>query len=463
MLLAARLQAMVLRSSSRMVTIVRAAGTSEELRWDVQMGGDFDSKALFQPADRVKVGDEIHCDVFDIPRIVERVKPILLGNGEVAHWDAKISPRPGAGDESRAKRSHAVPDLDAQPPHDKMSGASVGPLVKVPAATVGQGAPDPAVLSPGREFPRFIYHSAQPSRMVSSAREEAELGPEWSRYYIHQEYPKIKYHWSGKTVTVKTLDEEVGLGGGWADSPSAFEPYLGQRPVRTEDQDPTKWLPDWSVPGLTAEQRRKINAVLLRADATFDRSPNADTGAMIAMRQAFDAIAQVLFDSGILTEQVLQMDLPRLIWESAICACWWRFASESRNPTFPERMGRYWIWRSNSAEAQSLFLAETREWRAALLDAGIETPKVVHPAIVAVGQESTPLSGERGEGPSDPPSKRGRKAKFSRDQLEAANKLKLEGKRNNEVAKILYATITPTPAQRRSVPTTLKHHFGSKK
>lgn len=58
---------------------------------------------------------------------------------------------------------------------------------------------------------------------------------------------------------------------------------------------------------------------------------------------------------------------------------------------------------------------------------------------------------------------RGRKTIFTPEQLNEARQMKIAGKINNEIAKILYATNTPTPGQRRSVSTTLKHHFGPKK
>jgi len=54
---------------------------------------------------------------------------------------------------------------------------------------------------------------------------------------------------------------------------------------------------------------------------------------------------------------------------------------------------------------------------------------------------------------------RGRKRKFSEQQLEIARQMKAAQKSNNEIAKVLYGT-NPTEAQRRSVPTTLKYHFG---
>jgi len=75
-----------------------------------------------------------------------------------------------------------------------------------------------------------VYHATKESKMISSAREEAKLGPEWSRTYIHKDYPKAKYHRNGKTVTVKDADEEAALEGGWADTPAASDPSKGARP-----------------------------------------------------------------------------------------------------------------------------------------------------------------------------------------------------------------------------------------
>src|SRR5260221_12988500 len=56
------------------------------------MGGDFARIALFQPNDRVVTGDEIHSDLFDEPRVVARVDPVLA-SGQVAYWKATIMPR----------------------------------------------------------------------------------------------------------------------------------------------------------------------------------------------------------------------------------------------------------------------------------------------------------------------------------------------------------------------------------
>ncbi len=83
---------MVLFGSSLPVTIVRAAETPEERSWDTRMGGDFAMTALFQPDDRVVTGDELYSDLFDEPRVVVRVDPVL-GSGQVVYWKATITPR----------------------------------------------------------------------------------------------------------------------------------------------------------------------------------------------------------------------------------------------------------------------------------------------------------------------------------------------------------------------------------
>jgi hypothetical protein len=95
------------------------------------------------------------------------------------------------------------------------------------------------------------------------------------------------------------------------------------------------------------------------------------------MRIAFKGIAQVLFDAGILTEQLLQNETVQLVWDSAIAGGWWRFASETRENIFPERVGHYWAWRDESRDWQVLFRAEIAEFRAKLLE--VPAPGAVTP------------------------------------------------------------------------------------
>jgi hypothetical protein len=78
--------------SHSLVTIVRARGTPDEKSWQAQMGGDLARKALFYIDDRIKTGDEIHCELFDEPKIISKVDPSLMLSG-VSHWEAEMMPQ----------------------------------------------------------------------------------------------------------------------------------------------------------------------------------------------------------------------------------------------------------------------------------------------------------------------------------------------------------------------------------
>jgi len=218
------------------------------------------------------------------------------------------------------------------------------------------------------------------------------------------EYPKWKYHWNREATVVKSLEEEKALGVGWADSPAAFDPYKGARPARTEGQDPVKWVDEWSVPGLLPDHRKRIKAQLLRADGAFERSPDPEAAVPKSMRQGFDGVAGVLFDGGILTEDLLRKEIPALVWDSAIAGGWWRFASETRQDIFPEQLGHYWVWRDESQDWPSLFRAETAEWRAGLLSA---SPSTETPAPTAAALD--PKAGDRVQVPALNPFSQGAK------------------------------------------------------
>jgi hypothetical protein len=226
---------------------------------------------------------------------------------------------------------------------------------------------DPAALSPGREYPRWMYHATEKPKMVSSRQEEVALEPEWSRVYIHQKYPKVKYHWSGKETTVQTANEETALGGGWADTPAAFAPYRGPRTASAEHH-PERWVDEWPISGLSDEDRQRIKAQLWRADSEFWKSPDAPSADTTVMRLAFDGVASVLFSAGILTEQLLRDQIPLFVWDSAIAAGWWRLASEAPHDMFREQLGHYWVWREEGKDWQGLFRSEIGKWRAQLLE-----------------------------------------------------------------------------------------------
>ncbi len=279
-------------------------------------------------------------------------------------------------------------------PHSS-APSDAGPQFAVIRPWSGSGDQPPAHQFPRLEaldgfIVRWMYHPTKPAVMVFSAKQVAEMGPEWSEQYIHQEYPRVKYHWTKPSITVNNAEEEMALGGGWANSPTAFDPYRGARPARIGPHDPCKWLDQWSAQGLSSDHRTKIKAQLLWAEATFERFHDPDTGLLAAMRQAFIGIAQVLFDSETLTEEVLRRDIPLLVWDSAVAAGWWRLASESPQDIFPEQLGHYWVWRDESRDWNGLFRAETAEWRARLLEKLSPSPAVANPVPPSTPLESLP-------------------------------------------------------------------------
>jgi hypothetical protein len=85
----------------------------------------------------------------------------------------------------------------------------------------------------------------------------------------------------------------------------------------------------------------------LEAHAAFWKAPERTSAAVDSMRLAFDGIAKVLLEAEILTEQLLESDIPLLVWDSAIAGGWWHLASEERKDIFPERLGHYWVWRDD--------------------------------------------------------------------------------------------------------------------
>jgi hypothetical protein len=161
--------------------------------------------------------------------------------------------------------------------------------------------------------PKFMYHATKPPVQVFSQKEIDELGPEWSETYIYQEYPTYRHHWTKQEKLVKNADEDAALGGGWGPR-EAFAPYRGARSGVSDRHDPVKWVDTWRVPGFSAECRNKIKAQLLRADGAFWRSPDAASADLASMKLAFDGVAKVLFEAGILMDALLRNEIPALIW-----------------------------------------------------------------------------------------------------------------------------------------------------
>ena len=136
-------------------------------------------------------------------------------------------------------------------------------------------------------------------------------------------------------MTVIDAQQEAALGPGWANSPRAFTEEAAV--VTTARSEPLRWVDDWQVPGLQMRQRTKIKAQLLKAQAVLFRSSSTDIARHEGpMQQTFNGIAEVLFEAGMLTAELLDNEIPVLIWDSAIAGGWWGPASEVRTDGFPE-------------------------------------------------------------------------------------------------------------------------------
>jgi hypothetical protein len=132
---------------------------------------------------------------------------------------------------------------------------------------------------------------------------------------------------------------------------------------------------EWSVrEGLSAVLSIKIKAVLKRAHAAFWKLPDAPNADTVAMQLAFDGVATVFFDAGILSQQLLEKEIPSLVWDSAIAGGWWRLASDIRSNIFPEELGHYWVYRENTRDWNMLFTVESSELEARLLDTSATVP-----------------------------------------------------------------------------------------
>ncbi len=173
-------------------------------------------------------------------------------------------------------------------------------------------------------------------------------------------------------MTVNSRDEELALGGGWANSPAAFDVYKNPAKARPQEPNPLKWVDQWPPTLHSSKNQRKIGAILLKAHGEFWKSPEYPSATADCMRQAFDGIARVLFDDGLLSETILLNDVADLVWDSAIAGGWWHLASETQIDIFPHKKSHYWVWFDETRDWPTLFRGAMAEWAAKLLE--IEAP-----------------------------------------------------------------------------------------
>jgi hypothetical protein len=159
---------------------------------------------------------------------------------------------------------------------------------------------------------------------------------------------------------------------------------------------PDKKLPAWlanvewsaSVLGTSLEDDREIKAILLDSASKYWTSPELAENiegfhalsSADAMRFAFNATAQFLFDRGLLLSDRLDA-ISLLVWESARMGGWLRITPEMRS-AFGKQLGHDGVW----SDQDALFRAETASWRGRLL----RTP-------LQPGKDSAPRRERRGD------------------------------------------------------------------
>jgi hypothetical protein len=145
------------------------------------------------------------------------------------------------------------------------------------------------------------------------------------------------------------------------------------------DEGPTKWVDEWPLPGLSAVDRIKIKAVLLKAHAAYHRTDWRDYSerAIAPMQQAFSGIASVLFEANLLTVELLENQLRLFVLESAAAGDWVLFSGvaqdEQRTEIFPGYLGHATRWKAFNERWFMVFAAEIAEWHSRLLDKSVQT------------------------------------------------------------------------------------------
>ena len=74
------------------VVLVRASGAAEERR-AARMQTDLSTTAFFDGSVSLAPGDEIHCELFDEPRVVAAVIPFARRDSSMQRWQVHIVPR----------------------------------------------------------------------------------------------------------------------------------------------------------------------------------------------------------------------------------------------------------------------------------------------------------------------------------------------------------------------------------
>jgi len=151
------------------------------------------------------------------------------------------------------------------------------------------------------------------------------------------------------------------------------------------EDDPTRSVDEWPLPGLSPILRTKIKARLLAAHAAFIRAPWDGEFRYVGlgpMRQVFGEIAEILFTANLLTVELLENQLRLLVVEAALAGGWPSLNyDEPRTEIFPNYLGHAGAWARYNLSVPNAFTAEIAEWHSKLLDKVVEVgaqPRLPH-------------------------------------------------------------------------------------
>jgi hypothetical protein len=161
------------------------------------------------------------------------------------------------------------------------------------------------------------------------------------------------------------------------DTPIVASPRARRKGAIIPERDPTKWVDEWPLPGLSLTDRTRIKSQLLKAHAIVLRTGGDPYKFIRPMQQAFDGIANILFESNLLTLEILESQLRLFVLEAAIAGDWIAYFThdEPRTEIIPGYFGNATMWRKlqEYPPFPRIFLAEIAEWRSKLLDKSLET------------------------------------------------------------------------------------------
>lgn len=196
--------------------------------------------------------------------------------------------------------------------------------------------------------------------------------------------------------------------------------------------------------GFSGDDLLKVEAGILEAEATLTRLLHSHGGG------DFHAYLDPLFGvfASLFSERNWDESVEQTVLELVSDALIERVQTvlppggPERTETFCERYGSFWVPGWFPAHLKRELAVPIKQWHARAIRASCSRVREAKP---------------------ENPKKRGRPTRFTRQQLRTAYEMKDAGEKNNEIAKVLYKTNTPTPEQRRSVPTELNYHSRSKK